>query len=157
MSGDATIDNTRALTVSANVIDNANLASGTFANIRGIGEQIGQLIMGTNWIIGVTFVRSDATRPSLSGVMRFARSDEIGWRNEANDDYLMLTVNGTDNLVFESDPVLLTGATQTLTSKTFSNATVFSAAPTLNAGTKVPFSADTTNAGRNVGSFGRDA
>ena len=37
VSGDATIDNTGALTISNNVIDNANLASGTFANIRGIG------------------------------------------------------------------------------------------------------------------------
>ena len=59
----------------------------------------------------------------------------------------MLTVNGTDNLVFESDPVVLAGATQTLTSKTFSTCTVFSAAPTINDGTKFTFSTDTANAG----------
>ena len=149
MSGDATISNTGALTVSANVIDNANLPSGTFSNIRGIGEQIAQLNMSTNSMIGVTFLRSDATSPSLTSVIRLARSDEIGWGNEANDDTLQLTVNGTDKLVFDTNPVLLAGATQTLTNKTFSTGTVFSAVPTINAGTKFTFSPNTTNAGIN--------
>ena len=68
LAGDATINNTGALTISDNVIDNANLASGTFSNIRGIGEQIAQLNMSTNTTIGATFLRSDATSPSLSGL-----------------------------------------------------------------------------------------
>ena len=65
----------------------------------------------------------------------------------------MLTVNGTGNLVFERDPVVLAGAMQTLTSKTFSTGTGVSAAPTIKDGTKFTFSPDTTNAGINVGSF----
>ena len=63
----------------------------------------------------MTFTRFDATSPSLTGVRRLARSDEVGCRNEADDDKLMLNVNETNNLVFESDPVVLAGATQTLT------------------------------------------
>ena len=65
------------------------------------------MTLSTNSINGVTFVRSDATSPSLTGVMGLAGSDEIGWRNEADEDNLMLTVNETNNLVFETDPVVL--------------------------------------------------
>ena len=108
--------------------------------------------MSTNAIIGVTFLRSDTTSPSLSGVMRLARSEEIGRRNEANDGSLILTVNGTDNLVFDSDPVVLAGATQTLTSKTFSTGTVFSSASQLNDRSTITFSLETTNTDINVGS-----
>ena len=45
LSGDATITNSGALTISNSVIDNANLAEGTFSNITGIGEQTQPLNM----------------------------------------------------------------------------------------------------------------
>ena len=112
--------------------------------------------MSTNSIIGVTFLRSDATSPSLSGLIRLARADEIGWRNEANDGNLPLAVNETNNLVFDNDPVVLAEATQTLTNKTFSTGTTFSAAPTINDGTKFTFSPNGTNPGLNVGSHTAD-
>ena len=89
--------------------------------------------------------------------MRLARADEIGWRHEASDGNLMLTGNVTDNLVFESDPVVLAGATQTLTSKKFSTGTVFSAARSINDGTKFTFYPDTKNAGITVGCFGGES
>ena len=68
----------------------------------------------------------------------------------------MLTVNGTDNLLCESDPVVLARETQTLTSKTCSTNTVFSAAPTINDGANFTFSPNGTNPGLNVGSHTAD-
>ena len=89
--------------------------------------------MNAQAIQGGTFLQSNTTTPALSGVIRLPRAEEIVRRNEADAGNLQLAVNGTDNLVFESDPVVLAAGTQTLTNETLSTGTVFSAAPTITA------------------------
>ena len=132
LSGDAAITNSGSLTISNSVIDNANLADGTFSYITGIGAQRQALNMNTQSIQGVTFLQSNTTNPALYGIIRLARAVTNGWRNEADDANLVLAVNVSNNHLFGTDSVVLARATQILTNTTliipsipyFTNATL---------------------------------
>ena len=89
------------------------LASGTFSNIPGIWALSMGVNMNTQSIQGVTFLQSSTANTALSGVIRLARADTLGWRNEADDANLVLAVNDSNNLLFGTDSVVLAEATQT--------------------------------------------
>ena len=107
--------------------------------------------MNTQSIQGVTFLQSSTAKSTLSCVMRLARLQRFVFRNDADAGNPLVAINGTDNFMFETDPVVLAGAAQTLTNKTLSTVTVFSAAPTINDGTKFTFSPNATSACINTG------
>ncbi len=64
--------------------------------------------------------------------------------------------NGFTGITPTFAPVVYTTNAQTLTTKTLSTGTIFSAAPTINSGIKFTFTPSTTTAGVNTGSFATD-
>ena len=72
----------------------------------------------------------------------------------ANNGVSLVDDGATHTFSIETATVATLTGTQTLTSKTLSTGTVFSAVPTNNDGTKFTFSPNATSAGINVGSFG---
>ena len=81
MEGGSTITNGGVLTISNSVIENANVASGTFANITGIGTKSQTLNMSGHAIANITILKSNTDGISISGTIRFARTDTLGGRN----------------------------------------------------------------------------
>jgi hypothetical protein len=93
--------------------------------------------------------RSTQVSPSTSGVLRLATGDAVGWRNAANSGNLLLNLDGSNNLQFNS--VALATATQLalkapLASPTFTGTVT---APTVSISTALSLgvSSDTTTTG----------
>ena len=119
LSGDATITNTGVVSIAAGVIDNANLASGVFAAITGIGTQSQALNMNGNGINNGAFFESNATNPADAGIVRLGNTEQHAWRNAANNANITMQVNATDQfefsapLLFNNIPVINDGITFT--------------------------------------------
>lgn len=69
-------------------------------------------MLQTSGVNAATFIKSATTNPSSSGMLRLARTDAIGWRNALNNGNLLLTVDGSNNLLFNGVAV---GSPTTLT------------------------------------------
>lgn len=83
----------------------------------------GDLNMSNNDVNSATLMQASRFQSrtgsgATAGQLRFARTDEIHWRNQANSADLILGVDTSDNLEWEGIDVVLTTATQTLTAKT---------------------------------------
>lgn len=70
------------------------------------------------------YYKSRGTNVSTSGILRLANAESVGWRNNANSADLLLTVNSSDLLQYNSDTVCTLTATQTLTNKTLTSPTI---------------------------------
>lgn len=57
--------------------------------------------------------RSTTTNPAAAGTVRLARVDTVSWRNQANNADLPLAVTSGDQLTFNGDALLTTGAALT--------------------------------------------
>lgn len=80
--------------------------------------------LGATYGLKSAYIKSRGSNPASAGVVRLANTENISWRNAANDGDLSLTVNASDELEFNGETipagdslVTLTG-TQTLTNKT---------------------------------------
>lgn len=91
-----------SFTVNDNVIDDANLITGIFGSIQGLGTQTQNLNMGTaNSIVSITSLESASTPLPDTGFIQLARTDEINWRNFLNNADLILTVDANNKLTFD--------------------------------------------------------
>jgi len=61
----------------------------------------------------VNYVEFDSTNVATTGVLRLSVAEDIVWRNNANDGNLLLSVNGSDELVFDGTILGSGGAPQT--------------------------------------------
>lgn len=55
-------------------------------------------------------VRSNSVAISTAGTVRLGNADSIGWRNFANGGNLLLNLDASNNLLFNSSKILLSGA-----------------------------------------------
>ena len=65
----------------------------------------------------VKYVKSNSSNIADSGIIRLANGDDIAWRNNANGANLVLEVNASDKLTFNSKEVLVTDNSATVTNK----------------------------------------
>lgn len=70
-----------------------------------------QVDFGTSFGIKVKSILTETANPSTAGYLALARTDTIGWRNNANSGNLLLAVNGTDMLTFNGSALGLTSLT----------------------------------------------
>jgi len=77
------------------------------------------------WASGlqVAFFQSPTVNPAGTGQIRLAKTDAISWRNNANSADLPLAINGSDQITFNSLP-LLTSAILTFKSEYQNNTAV---------------------------------
>jgi hypothetical protein len=55
---------------------------------------------GASFGLKSSYLSSRTANPSTSGLLRLAKTDSIGWRNNANSGNLLLSLDGSDNLTF---------------------------------------------------------
>lgn len=65
---------------------------------------------GSNFGLKALYLKSETANPASAGVVRLAKTDSIGWRNNANGADKLLNIDGSDNLQYASTKVLLSGA-----------------------------------------------
>lgn len=63
---------------------------------------------GASFGLKSLYYKSRGTNPSTTGILRLANLEGVGWRNAANNADLLLTVNASNELLFNGIPVLLT-------------------------------------------------
>lgn len=97
-TGDIDISNAGVFSISSGVIIDADLASGVFANITGLGAQSQTLDLSGNNVDNVAVLISNAAIPATVGVIRMGTGEQFRWRNAANTLDIGFTFN--DNLDF---------------------------------------------------------
>ncbi len=60
---------------------------------------------GASFGLKSIYYKSRATNISSAGILRIARDESIGWRNQANSANLLLGVNSSDQLTFDGNPI----------------------------------------------------
>lgn len=61
-----------------------------------------EVYTGATYGFKVPYIKTATATPGTAGVLRLAVSDDIGWRNNANDGNLLLSVDSDDKLTFNS-------------------------------------------------------
>jgi len=100
------------------------ISSNTLQPIGGSFVLTADVDFGANYGLKAPYYLSRTVNPSSAGNLRLAKTDYIGWRNNANGGNLLLGIDVSDNLTFNgvvvstaTNTVTLDG-TQTLTNKT---------------------------------------
>lgn len=81
------------------------IASSTLQKTGGAFDLTADADFGANFGLAAQFYRSRSTNRATAGNMRFARTDSISWRNNANAANLLLTVDGSDQLTFNGTAI----------------------------------------------------
>lgn len=81
----------------------------TLQNSGGTFTLTSEVNTGATYGFKVPYIKTATSTPSTAGVLRLARADGIGWRNQANGANLLLEVDSSNRLTFNS--VLLATAT----------------------------------------------
>jgi hypothetical protein len=99
------------------------LASGSLQRNGGNQSLGAELNLGATYGVVLAYVKSASSNIASVGLVRLAKTDVIGFRNNANTNDLTLGITGTDRLVFASDNVVTATSTDTLTNKSINAAT----------------------------------
>lgn len=84
----------------------AAITSGTLQKAGGLFQLLAEVDFGTTHGIKSLYYKSRTATPATAGQIRFAQLDTISWRNAANSGNLDLTLDGSDNLIFNGVPVV---------------------------------------------------
>jgi hypothetical protein len=69
----------------------------------------GDVDFGDNYGLISKYFKSTSSNLSDSGILRLAVSDTIAWRNTTNDDNNVLSIDGSDNLLYNGNIVITEG------------------------------------------------
>jgi hypothetical protein len=83
----------------------AAVTSGMLQKAGGLFILLDEVDFGPNHGLSSLYYTSRTANPASSGTLRLARTNVISWRNEANDDDLNLSVNSSDQLLFDGQPI----------------------------------------------------
>ncbi len=101
---------------------------------------------GATYGLKAPYFKSKTANIASSGVLLLAKTDTIGWRNNANGGNLPLGINGSDLVTFNSIALVDISTSQTLTNKSMSGSA--------NTFTNMPSSAITGTLGADHGGTG---
>lgn len=79
---------------------------------------------GATYGLKAVYLKSKTANIASAGVVELAKTDTIGWRNNANGADLALGIDSSDNLIFNSIVLTNNSGSQTLTNKLLSDSTV---------------------------------
>ena len=68
-----------------------------------------ELDFGNSFGVKLPYLKSVATNPSGTGIVRLGNNESIGWRNAANNADLLLTTNASNVLQFNSQSFIFSG------------------------------------------------
>lgn len=96
------------------------IASATLQKSGGSFALTNELNFGASYGLKLSYIKSQATNPASSGVLRLGNTDAIKFRNAANTSDLSLSLS-TDSIQFNSINLVDVSSTQTLTNKTLTS------------------------------------
>lgn len=81
------------------------VTSGMLQKSGGLFQLLAETNFGPNFGLKSLYFKSYSANPSSAGALRLAHADSIGFRNQANNGDLLLTVDASDNLLFNGSPI----------------------------------------------------
>lgn len=81
------------------------VTSGMLQKAGGLFTLLAEVDFGATYGLKSEYYKSRSSNVASSGVLRLATSDELSWRNNANDNDLTLGVNASDNLTFNGSEI----------------------------------------------------
>jgi hypothetical protein len=86
------------------------VTSGMLQKAGGLFQLLAEVDFGANHGLKSAYYKSRTNDVSSTGTLRLARTDVISWRNEANDGDLVLSVNSSNELLFNGSPIGAVGS-----------------------------------------------
>jgi len=80
------------------------VSSGLLQKTGGLFQLLAEVDFGPTYGLKSVYFKSGTANPATTGTLRLAESDGIYWRNNANSANLGLTLDNTDNLLFNGNP-----------------------------------------------------
>ena len=99
------------------------VANNTLSKYGGAFSLVTEVDFGASAGIKCLSYKSSGINVSTSGVLRLSNAESIGWRDAANSADLLLTVNASDVLVFNSIAIPTPTSTVTFTNKKLQDST----------------------------------
>ncbi len=81
------------------------VGNGSFQTTGGAFTLSADANFGTSFGLLSKYLTSVTSTPSTSGVLRLAKTDSIGWKNNGGSGNLLLAIDGTDQLTFNGVPI----------------------------------------------------
>lgn len=81
------------------------VTQGMLQKAGGLFQLLGEVDFGPNYGLKSIYYKSRSSNISSTGTLRLARTDVIGWRNNANDNDLLLSVDSSDQLLYNGSPI----------------------------------------------------
>ena len=94
------------------------IASGALQKTGGTFTLSAEINFGATYGLKSVYLKSQATNPASSGIIRLGNTEAIGWRNAANSADISLNVNASNKLTYNSIELADISSAQTLTNKT---------------------------------------
>lgn len=82
------------------------VTSGMLQKAGGLFQLLAEVDFGTSFGIKSLYIKSRTANVADAGPIRLARADAINWRNQANSGNLSLSVDASDNLLFNGASVV---------------------------------------------------
>lgn len=92
----------------------------TLQNSGGTFTLTAEVDTGSNYGFKVPYIKTQTSTPATAGVLRLARADSIGWRNEANGANLALGVDSSNRLTWNGSIVATAAGGGSFADNTFS-------------------------------------
>ena len=89
------------------------LATGSLTRAGGLFTLTNEVNFGGSYGLKAPYFKTFTSTPATTGVLRLANTDGIYWRNAANTANLGLTVNGSNQLVFNGSTLNVPGGSDT--------------------------------------------
>lgn len=90
------------------------ISQGAYQASGGTLPLTADLSFGTNFGLFTKYVTSVTATPASAGVIRLAKTDAVEWRNNANAANLALSIDGSDNLLWNGDIIATSASSPVL-------------------------------------------
>lgn len=87
-----------------------SIASNALQKTGGTFTLTAEANFGATYGLKLPYIKSQATNPSATGIIRLGNAENISWRDNANSADIALTVNSSDVLTYGGTKVILSGA-----------------------------------------------
>jgi hypothetical protein len=120
------------------------ISQGCYQLSGGTAPLTADLSFGSNFGLFAKYLTSVTATPATAGVVRLAKTDAVEWRNNANGANLSLSIDGSDNLLWNGD-IIATSASSPVLSITGTANQVIASSATGNVTLSLPQSIATTS------------